>query len=67
MLDPVMGFCVHVLQQALELPPEQKEPRKKDGALNVIGQVAEVLMKVQYFGVRSIYIYHMQELLIGLQ
>ena len=43
-----MAFCVQVLQQTLGLPPEQREPRKKDGALNVIGQVAEVLMKVGY-------------------
>ena len=43
-----MAFCVQVLQHTQELPPEQREPRKKDGALNVIGQVAEVLMKVHY-------------------
>ncbi len=42
-LDPVMAMCV----QVLELPPDQKDPRKKDGALNIIGQVAEVLMKVR--------------------
>jgi len=41
-LDPVMGYCVGMLNQ----PAEQRGPRKKDGALNVIGQVAEVLMKV---------------------
>ncbi len=41
-LDPVMSMCV----QVLELPCDQRDPRKKDGALNVIGLVAEVLMKV---------------------
>lgn len=41
-LDPVMAFCV----QVLGLPPEQRDPTKKDGALHVIGQVSEILMKV---------------------
>ena len=39
-LDPVMGFCNQVLNGA-------RDARKKDGVLNVIGQVAETLMKVQ--------------------
>ena len=40
-LDPVLEFCVSILQ----LPPEQRDYRKKDGALHVIGSVYEVLMK----------------------
>ena len=42
-LDPVMAFCV----QTLSLPPDQRDPRRKDGALHVIGSMAEVLMKVE--------------------
>lgn len=41
-LDPVMGVCI----QILDLPPDQRDPSKKDGALHVIGQVAETLTKV---------------------
>ena len=41
-LDPVMVYCVQILSE----PPEKRDPRKKDGALNVIGTTAEVLMKV---------------------
>ena len=41
-LEPVMVFCV----QILSLPPDQRDPRRKDGALHVIGSMAEVLMKV---------------------
>lgn len=37
-----MAFCV----QVLSLPPNQRDPTKKDGALHVIGQVADILMKV---------------------
>lgn len=40
-LDPVMAACVAVL----DTPPNQRDPSKKDGALHVIGQVAETLMK----------------------
>ena len=40
-LDPVMAFCNQVLNG-------ERDARKKDGVLNVIGQVAETLMKVQY-------------------
>ena len=39
-LDPVMAFCNQVLNG-------ERDARKKDGVLNVIGQVAETLMKVQ--------------------
>ncbi len=42
MLDPVMAYCVHIL----DTPAEHRDPRKKDGALHVIGSVSEVLMKV---------------------
>ena len=38
-LDPVMAFCIQVLNG-------ERDARKKDGALNVIGQVADTLMKV---------------------
>ena len=38
-----MAFCV----QTLSLPPGQRDPRRKDGALHVIGSMAEVLMKVE--------------------
>ena len=38
-LDPVMAVCVQVLNTESDL-------RKLDGALHVIGQVADVLMKV---------------------
>ena len=41
-LDPTMVFCVHVLN----LPPEQRDPRQKDGALHMIGTLADVLLKV---------------------
>lgn len=41
-LDPVIGYCVQILDE----PSEERDPRKKDGALNVIGTTAEVLMKV---------------------
>ena len=43
-LDPVMGYCVQILNE----PAEKRDPRKKDGALNVIGTTAEVLMKVSF-------------------
>lgn len=41
-LDPIMVFCVQVLME----PAETRNPRRKDGALNVIGSTADVLMKV---------------------
>ena len=41
-LDPVMGVCV----QILDTPAGERDPSKKDGALYVIGKVAETLMKV---------------------
>lgn len=37
-----MVFCVHVLN----LPAEQRDPRQKDGALHMIGTLADVLLKV---------------------
>lgn len=41
-LDPIMAICV----QILDTPTGQRDPSKKDGALHVIGQVAETLLKV---------------------
>ena len=37
-----MTFCVHVLT----LPLDQRDPTKKDGALHIIGSLAEVLLSV---------------------
>ena len=48
-LDPVMEMCVKILN----LPAEQRDPSKKDGALHVIGQVAETLTKVGREGGRE--------------
>lgn len=42
-LDPVMVYCVQILNE----PPEKRDPRKKDGALNVIGTTSDVLMRVR--------------------
>ena len=43
-LDPVMAFCGQVLSG-------ERDARRKDGVLNVIGQVADTLMKViTYWG-----------------
>lgn len=41
-LDPTMVFCVHLLN----MPAEQRDPRQKDGALHMIGTLADVLLKV---------------------
>lgn len=41
-LDPTMVFCVHLLN----IPAEQRDPRQKDGALHMIGTLADVLIKV---------------------
>ena len=41
-LDPVIVYCVQILNQ----DPSQRDPNKKDGALNVIGTTSDVLMKV---------------------
>lgn len=40
-LDPTMIFCVHMLN----VPPDQRDPRQKDGALHMIGTLADVLLK----------------------
>ena len=42
-LDPVMMFCVQILNNS----SENRDPRKKDGALNVIGTTSDVLMRVR--------------------
>lgn len=47
-LDPTMVFCVHVLN----LPPEQRDPRQKDGALHMIGTLADVLLKRKMYKVQ---------------
>ena len=44
-LDPVMAVCI----QILDTPQEQRQPSQKDGALHVIGQVAETLLTVRMF------------------
>ncbi|XP_062513160.1 importin-7-like [Corticium candelabrum] len=44
-LKPLMLFCHSVLNQ----PSHQVDPRKKDGVLNIVGSIAEVLMKKQPF------------------
>ena len=41
-LDPVMAYCVHIL----DTPAEQRDPTRKDGALHVVGSVADILLKV---------------------
>ena len=40
-LQKAMGFCMQVLTQP------QVDPRQKDGALHMIGAVAEVILKVR--------------------
>ncbi|EDO49266.1 predicted protein [Nematostella vectensis] len=40
-LDPTMVFCV----QILKTPANQQDNRKKDGALHIIGTLADVLLK----------------------
>lgn len=35
-----MGFCLHILTN------DTLDPRKKDGALHMIGSLAEILLKV---------------------
>ncbi|XP_020624379.1 importin-7-like [Orbicella faveolata] len=47
-LDPTMVFCVHVLN----LPAEQRDPRQKDGALHMIGTLADVLLKRKVYKVQ---------------
>ena len=42
-LDPIMGFCIQVLNQ----PKDEANARKRDGALHVIGSASDILMKVQ--------------------
>lgn len=42
-LQKAMGFCMQVLTQP------SIEPRQKDGALHMIGAVAEILLKVSTY------------------
>lgn len=42
-LDPVMSYCVQILNE----PADKRDPRRKDGALNVIGTTSDVLMRVR--------------------
>jgi hypothetical protein len=44
-LDPVMNFCV----QILNTPAETRDPRQKDGILHMIGTLSDILLKVAYF------------------
>ena len=44
-LDPVMNFCV----QILNTPAETRNPRQKDGILHMIGTLSDILLKVQWF------------------
>jgi hypothetical protein len=41
-LDPVMNFCV----QILNTPAETRDPRQKDGVLHMIGTLSDILLKV---------------------
>ena len=43
-LDPTMAFCVRILNT----PAEQRDPRQKDGALHMIGTLADILLKVRF-------------------
>ncbi|XP_028414621.1 importin-7-like [Dendronephthya gigantea] len=40
-LDPVMNFCV----QILNTPAETRNPRQKDGVLHMIGTLSDILLK----------------------
>ena len=42
MLDQIVAHCIQILAQ----PVEQRNPRMKDGALHVLGILANLLMKV---------------------
>eukprot|EP00731_Ephydatia_muelleri_P006488 Em0003g736a len=44
-LDPVMAYCVHIL----DTPAEQRDPTRKDGALHVVGSVADILLKKKMY------------------
>ena len=52
-LDPIMVFCVQILMK----PAETRDPRRKDGALNVIGSTADVLMKVNYIYFTTVHVF----------
>ena len=41
-LDGLMAFCYNILVT----PADQRDPKKTDGALHMIGCLAEILMKV---------------------
>ena len=60
-LDPTMVFCVHLLN----VPPEQRDPRQKDGALHMIGTLADVLLKVIQINYCKMYS-HVLRLALGL-
>jgi len=53
-LDPTMVFCVHILN----MPAEQRDPQQKDGALHMIGTLADVLLK------RKIYKTQLENMLV---
>ncbi|XP_046861110.1 importin-7-like [Xenia sp. Carnegie-2017] len=52
-LDPVMNFCV----QILNAPAETRNPRQKDGILHMIGTLSDILLKKQK------YKFHMEAML----
>ena len=51
MLDQIVTHCIQILAQ----PVEQRNPRMKDGALHVLGILANLLMKV-VFGFMPIFV-----------
>ena len=68
-LDPVMIFCV----QILNTQAEQRDPRQKDGVLHMIGTLSDILLKVGliwftnlHFGVQYVSYYHLEMKNIGL-
>eukprot|EP00128_Syssomonas_multiformis_P012794 Colp12_sorted_trinity150504_noHs@10933 len=48
-LMPIMQFCNTILHRYQTAPAEQRNPREKDGALHIIGTVADVLHKNETF------------------
>ncbi|CAB4031374.1 importin-7-like, partial [Paramuricea clavata] len=53
-LDPVMNFCV----QILNTPAETRDPRQKDGILHMIGTLSDILLK------KKKYKDHMESMLV---
>lgn len=53
-LDPVMNFCV----QILNTPAESRDPKQKDGVLHMIGTLSDILLK------KKKYKEHMEAMLV---